>query len=106
MRLYPNILRQLKKNNPGTITCLKVEPYALEYGSIVLNIVRCGRVFWAFGPSIEGFSSCRELLSIDGTYLYEMYRGYLLIATEVDADGGFYPLTFVVVESELENFWW
>jgi len=79
---------------------LKVEHYVLEYGSIVPNMVRFGRVFWAFEPSSKGFFACRPLLSIDGTHLYGKYRGCLLIATGVDADGGLYPLAFAVVESE------
>jgi len=82
---------------------LKVELYA--YGSIVPNMVQFGRLFWAFGPSIKGFFTCCPLLSIDGTYLYEKYRGCLLIATIVDADGGLYLLAFVVIESESENSW-
>ena len=32
-------------------------------------------VFWSFKPSIEGFASCRMVLSIDGTHLYEKYKG-------------------------------
>ena len=99
----PQYLEAIKKSNLGTITCLKVEPYALEYDSIVPNMVRFGSVFWAFGPSIKDFSSCRPLLSIDNTHLYEKYRGFLLIATGVDTDSGLYPLAFTVVESEPEN---
>jgi len=68
-------------------------------------MVQFGRVFWAFGPSIKGFSACRPLLSIDGTHLYGKYRGCLLIVPGVDADGGLYPLAFAVAESESENSW-
>ena len=50
--------------------------------------------FWTFGPSIEGFSYCCLLLSIDGEHLYEKFRECLLIATEVDADGALYSLAF------------
>jgi len=63
-------------------------------------MVRFSCVFWAFGSSIEGFSLCRPLISIDGTHLYEKYRGPLLIATRVDVDGGLYPLAFAIVESD------
>ena len=55
--------------------------------------------------SIEGFSLCRPLLSIDGTHLYGKYRDCLLIATRVDTDGELYPLAFVIVETESENSW-
>ena len=38
------------------------------------------RMFWSFKPSIEEFEHCRLILSIDGTHLYEKYKGTLLIA--------------------------
>ena len=101
----PQYLDAIKKSNPGTITYLKVEPYALEYGSIVPNIVWFGRIFWAFGTSIEGFPSYHLLLSIDDMHICEKYIGCLLIVTGVDADGGLYSLAFVFVKSESENSW-
>ena len=61
MRFSLNILLQLKK---GTIICYKADPYSF-------NMVWFCHVFWAFGPSIEGFSYCHPLLSIDDTHLYE-----------------------------------
>jgi len=42
--------------------------------------------------------------SINGTSVYEKYKGWL-IAIGVDANDGLYPLAFVVVESEPEDFW-
>jgi len=44
-------------------------------------------------------------MSIDDTYLFEKYRGALLIVTGVDADGGLYPLAFAVVEGETQVAW-
>lgn len=44
------------------------------------------RVFWAFGPSIEGFQACRHVISIDGTHLYRKYRGTMLVAIGVDGN--------------------
>jgi len=53
-----------------------------------------------FGPldRLLKFSHTIVQFSIDGTYLYEKYKGCLLIATGVDADGELYPLAFAVVE--------
>ena len=31
-------------------------------------------VFWAFTPSIVGFTHCRSVISIDGTHLYEKHK--------------------------------
>jgi len=57
-------------------------------------------VFWAFGPSIVGFQNCRPLLSIDGTHLFEKYKGTLFVATGVDADGGLHSSALAVVEGK------
>ena len=43
-------------------------------------------VFWSFKPSVEGLEHCRLVLSIDGTHLYEKYKGMLLIAMECDGN--------------------
>ena len=43
-------------------------------------------VFWSFKPSVEGLEHCRPVLSIDGTHLYEKYKGMLLIAMECDGN--------------------
>lgn len=50
------------------------------------------RVFWSFGPSIEGFHSWRPVISIDGTYLYGKYWGSMLVAVEVDANNHYFHL--------------
>jgi len=101
----PQYLEAFKNSNPDTITCLKVEPCALEYGLIVPNMVWFSCVFWAFGPSIEGGSSCRPLLSIDGTHLYGKCRDCLLIVIGVNADSELHPLAFIAVENESKNHW-
>ncbi|XP_020245215.1 uncharacterized protein LOC109823346 [Asparagus officinalis] len=66
---------------------------------------RFTRVFCAFGPAIKGFTFCRPLLSIDGAHLYDKYKGVLLVATDVDANGGLFPLAFAVVEVEDTSSW-
>ena len=64
------------------------------------------RVFWAFGPSIEGFQHCRLVISIDGTFLYGKYRGTLLIASTRDGDNRLFPLAFAIVEKETDDSWY
>jgi len=92
----PQYLEALKSSNLGTITATYLDHMSYR-------MVRFRRVFWAFGLSIEGFSYCHPILSIDGTYLYRKYKECLLIVTKVDADGGLYPLAFAVVEGETES---
>ncbi|XP_022149421.1 uncharacterized protein LOC111017851 [Momordica charantia] len=64
-----------------------------------------GRLFWSFGPTIEGFKHCRRLIQIDGTHLYDKYKGKLLIATSIDANGHIFPIAFAIVEEENTFSW-
>ncbi|XP_078156118.1 uncharacterized protein LOC144551892 [Carex rostrata] len=63
------------------------------------------RVFWAFGPSIEGWKKCRPVVSVDGTHLYGKYEGCALIATGIDANGGLYPIAFSICDKENGDNW-
>ncbi|XP_020247820.1 uncharacterized protein LOC109825375 [Asparagus officinalis] len=96
--LLPRYLKAIKRNNPGT-------EYEILSEEIAPGMERFTRVFWAFGPAIKGFTFCRPLLSIDGTHLYGKYKGVLLVATGVDANGGLFPLAFAVVEVEDTSSW-
>ena len=64
-----------------------------------------GRVFWAFGASIDGFQYCRPLISIDGTHLYGKYKAKLLIAVAYDSNNEFYLLCYVIVEEKTNSNW-
>ena len=96
--ILPQYLEALKSSNLGTVT-------ATYFDHMSYRMVQFRRVFWAFGPSIEGFTYYRPILSIDDTHLYEKYKGCLLIATGVNADGGLYRLASAVVEGETESSW-
>ena len=63
------------------------------------------RVLWSFKPSIEGFTNCRLVLSIDGTHLYGKYKGTLLIAMSCDGNNQLFPLTFAIMEGENIDSW-
>ena len=70
----PRFFMALEQANPEYVVTWKT------FDSHMHNteIFKC--VFWAFHPSIEGFNHCRPILSIDGTHLYEKYKGTLMIA--------------------------
>ena len=87
-------LEALKKVNPGTEYLFENTPTNDP------NIEQFNRVFWAFGPSIRGFKHCRPVITIDGTHLYGKYKGVLLIAMGVDANGQIFPLAFAIVYQE------
>ena len=71
----------------------------------VLNNETFQRLFWSCKPSIEGFASCRPVLSIDGTHLYEKYKGKLLIAMGCDRNNQLFPLAFSITEGENIDSW-
>ncbi|KAL0917751.1 hypothetical protein M5K25_012837 [Dendrobium thyrsiflorum] len=82
-----------------------MEVLRLSVPGTVYNIQLSGAsrfkgLFWAFGPSSNGWQQCRLVLSLDGTFLLGKFRGTLLAAVGIDGNGGLYPLAFAVVESE------
>ena len=94
-------LEALKKVNPGTEYLFENTPTNDP------NIEQFNRVFWAFGPSIRGFKHCRPVITIDGTHLYGKYKGVLLIAMGVDANGQIFPLAFAIVyQEDYDNWSW
>ncbi|XP_020249694.1 uncharacterized protein LOC109827143 [Asparagus officinalis] len=97
-QLLPHYLSAIVRNNPGT-------EYDIVSKEVAPETERFICVFWAFGPAIRGFSFCRPLLSIDGTHLYGKYKGVILVATGVDANGGLFPVAFAVVEVEDTSSW-
>ena len=62
-------------------------------------------VFWAFAPSIAGFTHFRPVISIDGTLLYGKYKGKLLIAMTTNANNEIFLLAFAVVNDEMGASW-
>ena len=62
-------------------------------------------VFWSFGPCIDGFNYCKQVISIDGTYLYGKYQGKLLVVMATDANNKVFSLAFAVVDCESKSSW-
>ncbi|KAL6337823.1 hypothetical protein AAG906_002288 [Vitis piasezkii] len=75
----PRFFLTLEQSNPGCLMYSKMVPGNNPNEEIFQ------RVFWAFTPSIQGFTHCRPILSINGTHLYGKYKGTLLIAMGCDA---------------------
>ncbi|XP_047261670.1 uncharacterized protein LOC124895275 [Capsicum annuum] len=59
-------------------------------------------VFWVFKPCIDGFLTCRPVISVDGTHLYGKYEIKLLIVVGID---NILPLAFAIVDRESEEAW-
>ena len=99
-QLLPKWLKALTDSNPGSRVIWRTIPATMP-GCAIFE-----RVFWAFGPSIEGFQHCRPVISIDGTFLYGKYKGTLLIASTWDGDNRLFPLAFAIVEKETDDSWY
>ena len=89
----------IEQANPGCVVIWKT------IDNSVPNNETFQRVFWSFKPSIEGFASCRLVLSIDGTHFYEKYKGTLLIAMSGDGSNQLFPLAFAITEGENIDSW-
>jgi hypothetical protein len=87
------------------LTLIRVQRWNERHWSADVGSVIFESVFWAFGPSIQGFVHCRPVISIDTTHLYEKYEGKLMIAMAVDANNAVYPLAFAVMEKESKDTW-
>ena len=96
----PKWMNILKLTNPITKVSWKTIPLVGIYGNI-----RFMRVFWTFGPCVEGFKHYRPIIQIGGTHLYGKYKGKLLVATSIYANGHIFPLAFAIVEEVSQDSW-
>ncbi|XP_069145728.1 uncharacterized protein [Solanum lycopersicum] len=62
-------------------------------------------VFWASKPCIDGFQTCRPVISVDGTHMYGKYEIKLLIAVGVDGNDNILPLAFGIFDKESKEAW-
>ncbi|KAJ1695998.1 hypothetical protein LUZ63_012696 [Rhynchospora breviuscula] len=92
-------LNAIQVANPGT----KVEWWSDSTTDPNVRLFR--GVAWAFAPAIEGFKSCRPVISVDSTTLCGKYGGRMLIAVAYDAEGQILPLAFAVIKDEEDNSW-
>nr|KYP47828.1 hypothetical protein KK1_030524 [Cajanus cajan] len=69
------------------------------------NFHKFCRVFWTFKPTCDAFKYTKPIIQIDETFLYEKYRGTLMIATTQDRNARVLPLAFAIVEGETLSNW-
>ncbi|KAH0641880.1 hypothetical protein KY290_033495 [Solanum tuberosum] len=87
-------------SNPGTVVEWKHEE---SMSSPEVKTFKF--VFWAFKPCIDGFQTCRPVISVDGTHMYGKYEIKLLIAVGVDGNDNILPLAFAIVDKESKVAW-
>ena len=61
------------------------------------------RVFWAFKPCIDGFSYCKPIVQVDGTFLTGKYHATLLTTISQNGNRNIFPLAFAIVEGETKE---
>ncbi|GFZ02211.1 hypothetical protein Acr_15g0008190 [Actinidia rufa] len=90
----PKFMRTLELRNLGTTVILEI----LDLG--MMDIRALDIIFLAFRPCIEGFKNCPPIIRIDGTFLFGMYTGVMLIAMAKTVTNNIFSLAFALVESE------
>ncbi|XP_021618547.1 uncharacterized protein LOC110619422 [Manihot esculenta] len=94
--LLPSYCEQIKRANPGSIA----EVFTTGADN------RFQRLFVSFYASLYGFlNGCVPIIGLGGIQLKSKYLGTLLVASSFDADGGFFPLAFGVVDVENDESW-
>lgn len=98
-KILPAFMAEMQKANPGSVVVWNSEATSSP------GVEKFKRVFWAFGPSIEGFRYCRPVICVDATHLYGKYCGKLMIAVAIDGNGQLLPLAFAITEGESNDTW-
>ncbi|KAH1193657.1 hypothetical protein GmHk_19G054652 [Glycine max] len=89
----PKLFGALQSCVPGTVVAAQTESLLFK------------RIFWSFGPCINGFPYCKPIVQVDGTWLYEKYTVTLLIATAQDGANHIFPIAYAIVERETTSAW-
>nr|XP_029152424.1 uncharacterized protein LOC114926119 [Arachis hypogaea] len=84
-QVLPWWLSVMTQKMPGSIVQIETRP--LYNGTEEADGIRIlHRIFWSFYPCIRVFKHCKPLAQVDGTHLYEKYKGTLLIAVAQDGN--------------------
>ena len=100
----PKLLGALQSCVPGTVVVAQTDNLSVD-GEMIPGKKMFKRVFWSFGPCINGFAYCKPIVQVDGTWLYGKYIGTLLIATAQDGANHIFPIAYAIVEGETYAGW-
>ncbi|XP_039043532.1 uncharacterized protein LOC120182710 [Hibiscus syriacus] len=96
----PRLLQAMKFFILGTIVRYYTHPAVTLEGDVIPGKrIFCG-LFWAFKPTIQGVRFYKQMIKVDCTFLYELYRHVLMIVIAQDGDKNIFPITFVIVKNE------
>ncbi|KAL8547842.1 hypothetical protein ACS0TY_007245 [Phlomoides rotata] len=86
---------KLVETNPGSFVKL-----------LTNDAKRLQCLFVSFSSCVESFQNgCRPILFLNATSLKSKFQESLLTATAIDADDGFFPVAFGIVDTESEDSW-
>ncbi|KAH1259563.1 hypothetical protein GmHk_03G008993 [Glycine max] len=100
----PKLFGALQSCVPRAMVAAQTESL-YEGGEIVPDKRLFKRVFWSFGPCINGFAYCKPIVQVDGIWLYGKYTSTLLIATAQDGANHIFPIAYAIVEGETTSSW-
>nr|KYP62085.1 hypothetical protein KK1_016608 [Cajanus cajan] len=87
----PGMLQAMQMYVPGFIWKFNTQPAyqggLLEEGNVIFK-----RLFWTFKPCIDGFAFCKPIVQVDETFLYDKYKGTLLVAVAQDGRNNIIPM--------------
>ncbi|XP_057733739.1 uncharacterized protein LOC130948886 [Arachis stenosperma] len=89
---------------PSAVVHFETMP-AYQGDDLVGDIRVLHRVFWSYYPCIRAFRHCKPIVQVDGTHLYEKYKGCLLVAVSQDGNNNIVPIAFAIVEGETSDAW-
>ncbi|XP_057759298.1 uncharacterized protein LOC130979774 [Arachis stenosperma] len=89
---------------PSAVVHFETMP-AYQGDDLVADIRVMHRVFWSYYPCIRAFRHCKPIVQVDGTHLYEKYKGCLLVAVSQDGNNNIIPIAFAIVEGETSDAW-
>ncbi|XP_058761084.1 uncharacterized protein LOC131634432 [Vicia villosa] len=101
----PRYLTTLQTYAPDTVSILETLPAHALDGTRVQGNEIFHRLFWAFQPCIRGFSYCKPILQIDGTWLCGKYKGTMLMVVAQDGNNNIFRVAFAIVEGETAAGW-
>ncbi|RYR56365.1 hypothetical protein Ahy_A05g022081 [Arachis hypogaea] len=87
-------------------TAIEYETLSCYRGDELAQDVRVlNQIFWSFYPCIRAFRHCKPVIQVDGTHLFEKYKGALLVAVSQDGNNNIVPIAFALVEGETSDAW-
>ncbi|KAL5172388.1 hypothetical protein HKD37_16G045155 [Glycine soja] len=86
-RLYHDLSRLLQAMQqflPSMVVEKETLPMQPQGCQLVEGYVMFHHFFWSFKPCINEFQYCKPIVQVDGTWLYDKFKGTLLMAVAQD----------------------